>query len=295
MLVSVVIPSYNHRDYVIQAIESVLDQSWPEVDLIVIDDGSKDGSPEVIQNLLERRGGFRFIARENRGLLKTLNEGLAMARGEFFCELASDDFFPPDSLEKRVRFLLEHPVCVAVFGDGNIVQGDVPTDEAFCGEKRRRMFEKDDPVPDMLNGCLPVFSTGLVRIEVLRLAGGFDEGTFRYYEDLDTPVRLALAGKLGCIEEPVIFRREHGANVSSVTSHIRGEKVLLYSKLMQNPGMTPYRRLLKVCLRRALLALGRHLNKTGGGTPRERKIFTSGWPLGWRDPRLLWYLLKWGR
>ena len=78
MLVSIVIPSYNHRQYVVQAIESVLDQDWPEIDLIVIDDGSKDGSSEVIQELLDRRGGFRFVARENRGLIKTLNQGLAI-------------------------------------------------------------------------------------------------------------------------------------------------------------------------------------------------------------------------
>lgn len=295
MLVSVVIPSYNHCNYVIQAIESVFDQTWPQVDLIVIDDGSRDDSPEEIQKLLDRRGGFRFVARENRGLLKTLNEGLALARGEFLCELASDDDLPPDSLEKRARFLLEHPECVAVFGDGFIVRGDVPTNETFLGERRRRALAKDDPIPDMLNGGSPVFSTGLVRTDVLRRAGGFDDGTFRYYEDLDTPIRLALAGKIGFIDEAVICRRQHETNVSSTTPHIRLEKALCYAKLLKDSRMAPYRSLLARCFRRSLLALGRHLETDGGKLLNGSPIFHDGLPHLWRDPRLLKYLLKWGR
>ena len=184
-----------------------MSQTWSNIDLIVIDDGSTDDSPDLIRSYYEKRGGFRFIVRGNKGLLKTLNEGLTLARGEFFCELASDDYFPLDSLEIRARYLLAHPLSVAVFGDGIIVQGNALTDETFCGEKRRCMLAKSDPIPDMLKGCLPVFSTGLVRTELLRRIGGFDDETFRYYEDLDTPIRLSLAGKLSMVNFPVIFRR----------------------------------------------------------------------------------------
>lgn len=295
MLVSVVIPSYNHKKYVIKAIESVLDQTWPQVDLIVIDDGSKDGSPEAIAQLFEARGGFRFIARENRGLLKTLNQGLSLARGKFFCELASDDYFPPDSIEKRVRFLLEHSECVAVFGDGVIVRGDVLSDETFCGEKRKRMLQKDDPIPDMLKGCLPVFSTGLLRTEVLRQVGGFDEENFHYYEDLDTPIRLSLVGRLGVIDSLVICRRQHETNISTTTPYIRLEKTLCYALLLKDPRMAPYQSLLRHRFRSSLLALGRQLEKDGGKTLNGSPIFRDGWSHLWREPRLLKYLFKWGR
>ena len=295
MLVTVVIPSYNHRRYVVQAIESVLDQSWSHLDLIVIDDGSQDGSPDVIQQLHDERGGFRFLARENRGLLRTLNEGLQLARGEYFCELASDDYFPPDSVEQRVTFLQEHPECVAVFADGfGVVDGRV-VEESFVGDKRRRMFARTDPIPDMLDGTLPVFSTGLIRTKTLRAIGGFDDRTFRYYEDLDTPLLLSLQGRLGFLDRPVIFRRQHETNVSSSTGHVRLEKVLCYQKLLADPRMTSYRSLLKRQIRRSMLALGRHLSRVGAGTSRERDIFRQGWTFAFFDPRLFCHLIKWGK
>lgn len=292
MLVSVVIPSYNHKQYVRQAIESVLDQDWPEIDLIVIDDGSKDGSPEVIRRLHETRGGFRFVARENRGLLKTLNEGLQFARGEFFCELASDDYFPVDSVKLRVKYLQEHPECVAVFGDGTLVKNDIAVENTLLDEKHRRIFSLPDPIPDMLNGALPVLSTGLVRRESLLAIGGFDEHTFRYFEDLDTPILLALQGRLGLVDAPVICRRHHDTNISSSTSHVRVEKVLCYRKLLDVPRLSPYRKILNRRLRRSLLALGRHLAQSAEVSSREASAFRLGWSYAWSDVRLLWLLFK---
>jgi alpha-1,3-rhamnosyltransferase len=292
MLVSVVIPSYNHRRYVAQAIESVLAQSWPEVDLIVIDDGSTDGSPELIRSLLAERGGFRFVVRENRGLLATLNEGLALARGELFCELASDDYLPPDSIGTRARFLLTHPECVAVFADGCLVEDDAVVAESLVGDKRRSMFAAADPVPAMLAGALPIFSTGLVRCGALRAMGGFDDRTFRFYEDLDTPILLSQEGRLGFVDQPVIFRRQHETNVSSVTPHIRVEKVRCYHKLLQEPRLSPYRQLLILQFRRSLLALARHLQHADTLSVPEMQVLSWGWLHAWRDPRLFWLLLK---
>lgn len=295
MLISVVIPSYNHKQYVLRAIESVLEQTWKDVEIIVIDDGSTDGSVEAIQEFLDVRGGFRFVARENRGLVNTLNEGLSLAHGELFCELASDDYFPVDSLEKRTRFLVEHPECVAVFGDGVVIRDERPTGERVVNAKRQVAFSSKDPIPQMLQGALPVFSTGLIWTKVLREAGGFDQNNFRYYEDLDTPVRLIMSGRLGYLDEVVICRRLHGSNVSSSTAHIRTEKVFFYSKLLSDPAFELYYPMLRNRLRRSYLALGRHLDKNRGGTQMEREVFRRGWPLAWQDPRLFWYLLRWGR
>lgn len=291
MLVSVIIPSYNHRRYVAQAIQSVLEQSWPHIDLVVIDDGSRDGSCQVIQELHNRLGGFRFIARENRGLLKTLNEGLALSRGELICELASDDYFPSDSIEKRVRFLLAHPECVAVFGDGFRVVEDVVVNETFLDDERRQVLSSRDPIPKMLEGKLPVFSTGLVRRQALMDIGGFDDRTFRYYEDLDTPILLAQQGRLGFIDTQVIFRRQHHTNVSSSTSHVRVEKVLFYRKLLADARFSCYRKLLLRHHRRSLLALGRHLARTPNASERELNVFRQGWQYAFRDLRLFGLLL----
>ena len=157
MLVTVVVPCYNHEKYVRQTILSVLQQSHREIDLIFIDDGSRDSSPEIIAELQRQYGGFRYIARENRGLLSTLQEGLLLGKGDLFCEIASDDYFPPDSLHKRVEFLKNHQDHVAVFGDGLLVRGDFPTEEHILSQRRRQLFAFADPVPEMLKGLLPYF------------------------------------------------------------------------------------------------------------------------------------------
>ncbi|WP_303721353.1 glycosyltransferase family 2 protein [Malonomonas rubra] len=234
MLVSIVIPSYNHRQYVVQAIESVLDQDWPEIDLIVIDDGSKDGSPEVISELLERRGGFRFVSRENCGLIKTLNQGLSMARGDFFCELASDDYLPVDSISIRAKAIANDPTSIAVYANGHLVFDNEVIENGLINDKQRQMFASEDPVAWMIRGVLPVFSSGLYRIDAIRDIGGFDENTYKYYEDLEIPVRLCGLGHVKFMDKPVIYRREHDSNISKTTNHVRLEKVRCLDKLLSD-------------------------------------------------------------
>jgi alpha-1,3-rhamnosyltransferase len=292
-LVTVVIPSYNHQDFVGQAITSVLDQSWPAIDLIVIDDGSRDSSVQVINDLLADRGGFRFIhGHPNQGLMNSLNMGLTMATGVYFCELASDDYLPADSIEKRVLFLEEHPDHVAVFTDGLSVLGNTLTDKRILDDKRRRLFRGADPIPALLQGTLPVFATGLFRTATMRALGGFDP-EFRCYEDLEMPVLLSRAGRIGQLDEPLFHRREHGTNTSTTTPTIKSDKVRWYQKLLANQDFAPYRPLLHRELRRAYLRLGRHLTASKGGTSAERALLHGAWPYARKDLRLLYHLLKW--
>lgn len=293
MLVSVVIPSYNHRQYVAQAIESVLDQDWPEIDLIVIDDGSKDGSPEVIRALLERRGGFRFVARENRGLIATLNELMSLAKGEAFCVLASDDFLLSGSIYHRANFLNAHPDHVAVFGDGQQLNAKTQQVEATLDMKRRRLFELQDAVPEMLAGLNIPIHTMLVRRKVLEKIGGFDP-RYRKVEDLEVQIRLFREGKVGFVDKPVYCYRWHESNTSRVDRQCaRVDRVLCFKKLLEEvPEFALYRRLLRYRLRRQYLLLARHLLDKGGGTADERQVVFQGWGLAWQDPRLLWNLLR---
>ena len=295
MLVSVIIPSYNHQHYVSQAIISVLDQTWPGIDLIVIDDASSDNSSSVIRKIFDKRGGFRFINREkNMGLISSLNQGLKMAKGKYFCELASDDFLLPDSIEKRIRFFTAHHNNVAIFADAVLVKDNMVTDSMLLDDKRRCLFKQPDPLPFLLKGVLPIFSTGMFRTEILKKIGGFDP-IYQCYEDLEMPILLCSVGKIGCMDEPVLCRREHAFNTSSITATIRTDKILCYEKLLCNPDLVPYTSLIRYQLRRSYLALGRHLSSTRGGSDYERRLFQNAWPYALKDIRLLWHFLKWGR
>lgn len=292
MLVSVVIASYNHLPYVVQAIESVLDQNWPAIDLIIIDDGSQDGSPEIIRELLEKRGGFRFVARENRGALATFRELLEMAHGDFFCLLASDDYLLPGSISSRADFLVAHPDHVAVFADGFEVTEGSGRNERILDSRRRQLFTNTDPVPEFLKGLNLPIHTLMVRTEVFRRIGGFDPRYLRC-EDLDVQLLLFLEGKVGFVDEAVYCYRRHDTNVSVANPDIaRVDKVLCFRKYLNEIiKLRPYRPLIRRMLRRHYLRLARHMRRNGGGSELERKLLAESWPFAWRDPRLLCLLV----
>lgn len=113
--VSVIMASYNHAAFVEEAMASVFTQSYRDLELVVTDDGSGDGTPEVIRRCRDPRLRFHAFP-ENRGACAALNDTIARATGEYAAVLNSDDFFLPGKLEKQVAFLDAHPEVGAVFG-----------------------------------------------------------------------------------------------------------------------------------------------------------------------------------
>ena len=105
-LVSVLIPSYNHQLYVIKCIQSVLNQSYKNIELIVIDDGSLDESPKLIDEFNSTlQNKFKFIIQRNHGLPSTINYFLSLIKGKYFCICASDDFWVDNKIELQVKYM----------------------------------------------------------------------------------------------------------------------------------------------------------------------------------------------
>ncbi len=290
--ISVVIPSYNHQAYVLKAVESVLNQDWPHIDLIVIDDGSTDMSPKIISDFHQKKGGFRFVSRSNKGLIKTVNEGLSLSEGDFFCLLASDDYLAPGSLSCRASYLLENPDCVAVFGDAIQLVGNQVSDHRVMDIKRRRLFELTDPIPEFIKGINLPIHTMMAKTEKFRNIGGFDE-RYQYCEDLDPQLLLYLAGQIKFIDVPVYYLRQHLTNSSRTNPHVaRADKVLLYRKYLEEiPQLNPYRKLIRYQLRRQYLLLGRYLRKARNPSDMEKKLFAGALKYSWLDMRLLWHVV----
>jgi alpha-1,3-rhamnosyltransferase len=120
-LVTVLIPSYNHERYVEQAVRSVIEQTYGNIELIVIDDGSRDSTPELLRQMQEQYG-FQLLVRPNKGLCATLNEGIGMASGKYIAFLASDDFYLPGRIENAVKAFEPLGANVgAVYCDGYLV------------------------------------------------------------------------------------------------------------------------------------------------------------------------------
>lgn len=233
-LVSVVVPAFNHEHYIVDCISSILEQDYPNIDLIVINDGSTDRTGEKIKETLKKNPSrFVYIAKENEGLIKTLNLGLQLARGKYFCELASDDMFLPSSITNRVHYLEEHSDIDVVFADAYRIDNNTKTNIKLS-EGKKRYDSLEHTITDLIQGKAKImFPTGMFRKAILERLGGFDED-FRYSEDVAIWYQLALHAKIGYFDKPVIYYRKHSDNTSSSLPFkygIRKEKILALEKL----------------------------------------------------------------
>lgn len=213
-LVSVVIPSFNHAPFVAESIRSVLDQSYANLEIIIVDDGSTDGTPDVVRGISDPRIHLEVLP-ENRGAVTALNMAIARARGEFVCMLSSDDYFLPAKVERQVAFMNEHPDCAATFGLPRFIDergAPLPSERAF----NRDVFST--PIVDDFQGrddwlryfffsgnCL-CHPTVMARREIYSRVGLFDS-RFANLPDLDMWVRLVFTHKIHVAPDALIAMR----------------------------------------------------------------------------------------
>jgi alpha-1,3-rhamnosyltransferase len=223
-LVSVVIPCYNHARYVKECVMSVIDQDFKNIELIIIDDGSKDASVQVIEELRgaceARFSRFEFIHRENRGLCNTLNQALEWCEGEYYAALASDDIWLPMKLTTQVGYLEAHPEVVAVFGGITLI--DEHGDILRKVEKPGSFGFKDI----LLNHYFLPAPTALVRRDKLQEIG-YDP--LIKIEDWNMWLKLAKPHRqLVSLKESVTLYRQHQHNISGDAEmmHEEGVKIL---------------------------------------------------------------------
>jgi glycosyltransferase involved in cell wall biosynthesis len=198
-LVSVVIPAYQAERFLAEAIESTRSQTYQPLEVIVVDDGSTDGTAAVAGRFPEvtcvRLG-------TNHGLPAARNAGIEISRGEFIAFVDSDDAMFPQFVEITVGYLLEHPRCTGVLARQQHV---------FEPGSRRPSGE---PTVDREGRPVLIVSAPVIRAEALRSVGGYDT-SFRATEDLDLIIRLEAAGyEIDFLDDVLIWRRFHGANMS---------------------------------------------------------------------------------
>jgi alpha-1,3-rhamnosyltransferase len=224
-LVSVVVPCYNHEGYVKECIQSIIDQSYKNIELIVIDDGSKDASVAVIEELRgaceERFTRFEFSSRENKGLCNTLNQALDWCRGEYFAALASDDQWLPFKTEKQVEYLEVHPKVVAVFG-GIIL---IDENSGFIRKvEKTGSFEFRDIL--LSKHFLPAPTALVRRLELQAI--GYDPSI--QIEDWNVWLKLSKynEARLDSLGDAVALYRQHQNNMSGDAEmmHEQGMKIL---------------------------------------------------------------------
>lgn len=219
-LVSVLIPAFNHERFIQRCLDSVLEDSYPAKEIIIIDDGSTDRTPGRIADWVATHCmdvPIEYVRRENRGVAATLNELAVRANGEFLRPGASDDYLLPGGLEAQVRYLLAHPGKGAVIGDSVVVDQDGTKlhDSGMCGLHRadKSLYRSDDGIRRAVIRHWAIGGpVALIRRSALETVDRWSEGL--RIEDWDLFLRLAARDALGFVDVRVCAYRLHGANLS---------------------------------------------------------------------------------
>ncbi|MBZ0290255.1 MAG: glycosyltransferase, partial [Anaerolineae bacterium] len=211
--VSVIVPSYNQGRYVAETVESVLAQTYPHVEIIVVDDGSTDDTRERLSVYAPR---ILCISQPNKGLSGARNTGLAASRGRYVLFLDSDDLLLPTALEKLASILDQDAGCGLAYcawrqisADGQTALGEVHPRQS--GHVLKALLLRD---------FFFFGSSALIRREALERVGPFDE-SLPWGDDADMWLRIAHAGyTFGYLDEAVLKYRVHTASMTAaISSH----------------------------------------------------------------------------
>jgi len=224
--VSVIVPVYNAEPYLREAVRSLLDEKIPDLEVVIVDDGSTDASLETIRDLpvrVEYTGG-------RRGVAAARNVGLRASRGEIICFLDADDKLAPGGLRWRIEALATHPSWSAVAGIPAAVideGGNVIADARHLLTPGYQCPDRIDLAYFKQGGIFPVLLwLYAFRRSVLETVGFFDE-KLKIAEDCEYLFRLLDQISIPVIQKPTVFRRWHDGNVSlqqiEEGAHIRRE------------------------------------------------------------------------
>lgn len=215
--ISVLMPTYNHARFVEQAIRSVLDQSFGDFEFLIIDDGSVDGTADVVRRIQDSRISFTALER-NAGACTVVNTLLQRMTGDYYCILNSDDMYLPGKLQTQFSFMESHPEYAATFSTVRVIdEHGRPVEnsrvaQAFkvVGGTRHEFLNR------LFHANFLCHPSVMLRTSVLRKAGRFDE-RLRQLPDHDLWIRVAQHGNIHIAAEPMLMFRDHGGNTSRKT------------------------------------------------------------------------------
>ncbi len=228
--ISVIIPTYNRRRWLPETIRSVLEQTFPPHEIIVVDDGSTDGTGDWLREAFPE---VRYHWQPQAGPSAARNQGARMANGNWLAFLDSDDRWLPEKLQRQVEFLYDHAEFQAVY-----------TNEIWIRNGRRVNPKKRHKkyggwiYPHCLPLCIISPSSILLSRELWAWSGGFDE-SLPACEDYDLWLRIAAQRPIGYIDEPLIVK--HGGHADQLSRQwgLDRYRVRALEKMLQCPELRP--------------------------------------------------------
>lgn len=292
-LVSVIIPTYLHRNFIMQTLESVFAQTFTDFEVIVVNDGSPDDTVSVLRPLIAEEK-IRYIEQQNAGQAAARNRGLAEAKGEYIAFLDDDDLWLPDKLKWQVDALDADAQLGVIGGTAEVrsVGGGIEDVPGVTGCITREMI---------CRGC-PMLSPGqsLIRRSILMQVGGFDSRIWGA-DDWDLWLRLSLITRIVIEERKVLIYRAHDGSASRNQRKMLQNTVAVIERNLPRNGDRTVKQLRRDAFRYQYQYAGRRLSERfrlelGRGKLSDARSQISGLaPLigpSLRDPRLLFWLIR---
>lgn len=273
--VSVVIPLYNAEKFIGEALEGVLAQTFRDFEIIVVDDGSTDGSAAVVHRFGD---AVRYVYQRNAGVAVATNRGLALSRGQFIAFLDNDDIWLPHKLERQVAFLTQHPNYGLVNCDMEYI--------SESGARLNRVIKGINPqhpyVRLFQKGYVIYCSMIVVRREVYERVGGFDESFVAAgLQDMEWLSRVVECTEVGYLPETLVLYRDHGPRISGDLHKANEERYL--NKLSARYGHIPETRRFLIGERVAFLSNLGQLEIRSGRVVEGRQHLFGAIALGLRE------------
>jgi glycosyltransferase involved in cell wall biosynthesis len=235
-LVSVIVPAFNAERFIAEAVTSILAQTWRNVECLVVDDGSRDGTPKLVEEIISRgEPRLRLLRGANTGVAAARNRGVAASNGDFVAFLDADDLWLPRKLERQIDVMRAEPSLGAVYTGLHLI------DEYgwFIGRMRppgraeamRNTFLLKRPYVSII--------TALIPRAIFDDLGGFDE-RLSTSADFDLACRLMLRHEVDCVPLCLLLWRQHGDSQMHrnprTTEH---DMLIAYQKLLADPRLPP--------------------------------------------------------
>ncbi|TAA46801.1 glycosyltransferase [Corallincola spongiicola] len=230
-LVSVIIPTYNRAEFILQAVDSVLAQDYSPIEIIVVDDGSTDESAALLQPYIDNQQ-IIYRYQENQRQCVARNHAMSLATGKFWCFLDSDNRWLPGKLKAQVEYLLQHPAVDIVYGDNQIINeaGDI-TSEHNMRRYSGRIY------PQMLRDNCVSMNTVMARATCFEKQGFFDP-SFKVADDYELWLRLSAHYQFAYIPTFFAQYRVMADQISSDKERRFGSNELALQKFFScNPNL----------------------------------------------------------
>ncbi|HET8823549.1 MAG TPA: glycosyltransferase family A protein [Terriglobales bacterium] len=230
VLVSVVIPAYRCAQYIVQGIESVLNQSFSNHEILVVNDGSPD-TAELEAALSPYAGRIRYFKQSTKGPSGARNTGIRNAFGKYVAFLDGDDYWTPDHLAKNIGILERDPTLALVYCDCILVKNGQPYSRVFYVQNQPSTVTFETL---LLQSSTISTSSVVVSRETILAAGGFDEALYRC-EDFDMWLRLAFSGgRMAYHPDAEVYHRMHEVSLSADSLAMIKDRVRVYNKTVSS-------------------------------------------------------------